>query len=46
MHAGLDGLSTRLLKDAARIVAGPLLNSFNLSLQTAIFPDDFPLAKA
>ena len=35
---GLDGISTRLLKDAAHII-------FNFSLQTTIFPDDWKLAK-
>jgi hypothetical protein len=42
---GLDGISTRLLKDAANIIAGPLVNIFNVSFQRAIFPDDWKLAK-
>lgn len=42
---GLDGISARLLKDAAHNIAGPLVNIFNLSLQTTIFPDDWKLAK-
>ena len=37
---GLDGISTRLLKDATNIIAGPLVNIFNVSFQRAIFPDD------
>ena len=43
---GLDGISIRLLKDASNIVAGPLVNIFNVSLQRAIFPNDWKLAKA
>jgi hypothetical protein len=42
---GLDGISTRLLKDAAHIIADPIANIFNLSLQTTIFPDDWKLSK-
>ena len=42
---GIDGISTRPLKDASDIVAESLVNIFNLSLQTAIFPDDWKLAK-
>jgi PPE-repeat protein len=37
---GLDGISTRLLKYATNIIAGPLVNIFNVSFQKAIFPDD------
>ena len=43
--SGLDGISTRLLTDAAHIIADPIANIFNLSLQTIIFPDDWKLAK-
>ena len=42
---GLDGISTRLLKDATNIIAGPLVNIFNVSFQRAIFPDHWQLAK-
>jgi hypothetical protein len=42
---GLDGISTRLLKDATNIIAGPLVNIFNVSFQRVIFPDDWKLAK-
>ena len=42
---GLDGISTRLLKDATNIIAGPLVNIFNVSFQRAIFIDDWKLAK-
>ena len=41
---GLDGISTRLLKVAAHIIADPIANIFNLSLQTTIFPNDWTLA--
>jgi hypothetical protein len=34
---GMDGISTRLLKDAAHIIADPIANIFNLSLQTTIY---------
>ena len=40
---GIDGISIRLLKDASNIVAGPLMNIFNVSLQRAIFPNDWKL---
>ena len=42
---GIDGISIKLLKDASNIVAGPLVNIFNVSLQRAIFPNDWKLAK-
>ena len=42
---GIDGISIRLPKDASNIVAGPLMNIFNVSLQRAIFPNDWKLAK-
>ena len=42
---GIDGISIRLLKDASNIVAGPLMNIFNVSLQSAVFPNDWKLAK-
>ena len=42
---GVDGISIKLLKDASNIVAGPLVNIFNVSLQRAIFPNDWKLAK-
>ncbi len=38
--SGLDGISARLLKDGTHNIAGPLVDIFNLSLRTAIFPDD------
>ena len=43
--SGLDGISAKLLKDAAHNIAGPLVDIFNLSLRTGIFPDDWKLAK-
>ena len=42
---GINGISIKLLKDASNIVAGPLVNIFNVSLQRAIFPNDWKLAK-
>ena len=32
--SGLDGISAKLLKDAAHNIAGPLVDIFNLSLRT------------
>ena len=42
---GIDGISIRLLRDTIDVIAEPLANIFNLSLRTAIFPDDWKLAK-
>ena len=42
---GIDGISVRLLRDTVDVIAEPLANIFNLSLRTAIFPDDWKLAK-
>ena len=42
---GLDGISVKLLKDTSDVIAQPLANIFNLSLQTAIFPDEWKIAK-
>ena len=42
---GLHGISVKLLKDTSDVIAQPLANIFNLSLQTGIFPDDWKIAK-
>ena len=42
---GINGINIKLLKDASNIVAGPLVNIFNLSLERTIFPNDWKLAK-
>ena len=42
---GIDGISIRLLRNTIYVIAEPLANIFNLSLRTAIFPDDWKLAK-
>ena len=42
---GLDAISVKLLKDTSDVIAQPLANIFNLSLQTGIFPDDWKIAK-
>ena len=42
---GIDGISIRLLRDTIDVIAEPLANIFSLSLRTAIFPDDWKLAK-
>ncbi len=41
----MELVQVRLLKDGKHNIAGPLVDIFNLSLQTAIFPDDWKLAK-
>ena len=42
---GLDGISCRLLKEAAPIVAPSLTHIINLSITTGIFPDEWKLAR-
>jgi retron-type reverse transcriptase len=42
---GLDQIPSKLLKLSAPIVSKSLCDIFNLSIQTAIFPDDWKLAK-
>ena len=37
---GIDGISTRLLRNTIDAIAESLANIFNLSLRIAIFPDD------
>ena len=37
---GIDGTSIKLLRDTVDVIAEPLANIFNLSLRTAIFPED------
>ena len=38
-------MSVKLSKDTSDVIAQPLANIFNLSLQTGIFPDDWKIAK-
>ena len=42
---GLDGINTRLLKDASDVVAGPITNIMNASLKTGIVPSMWKHAK-
>jgi hypothetical protein len=42
---GLDQIPCKLLKLSAPIVSKSLCDIFNLSIQTAVFPDDWKLAK-
>lgn len=42
---GLDGIPCKLLKEAASVIAVPLCDIFNLSIQISIFPSDWKLAK-
>ena len=42
---GTDGITTKLLKDAGHTVAESLVKIFNLSIQTAIFPDEWKMAR-
>ena len=43
--SGLDGISCRLLKEAAPIVSPSLAYITNLSITTGIFPDDWKIAR-
>lgn len=42
---GVDGIAMRLLKDAGYAVIETLVEIFNVSIQTGIFPDDWKFAK-
>ena len=42
---GYDNLPTRLLKDAASYISGPLSYIFNLSIEKGKFPDALKVAK-
>ena len=42
---GLDKISTKLIKQAGDTIIESLLEVFNLSLRTGIFPDDWKFAK-
>ena len=42
---GIDGISAKLLKDAGNTITESLVNIFNLSLRSGIFPDDWKLAR-
>ena len=42
---GIDGISARLLKDGAPVVASSLTFIINLSIRTGIFKDDWKVAK-
>ena len=43
--SGLDGISCRLLKEAAPFVVPSLTHIINLSITTGIFPDEWKLAR-
>ena len=43
--SGLDGISCRLLKEAAPVVVPSLTHIINLSITTGIFPDEWKLAR-
>ena len=43
--AGEDKISGKFLRDAAEVIASPLSYIMNLSLKSAIVPDDFKLAR-
>ena len=42
---GLDGLNSRLLKEAADYICTPLAYIVNLSLQTGVFPEEWKIAR-
>ena len=43
--SGPDGVPTNLVKDAANLIAKPLMMIFNASLKQGIFPNIWKLAK-
>lgn len=43
--SGIDGISARLLKDAATVISEPLTTIFNRSLSNGTFPDSWKTAK-
>ena len=42
---GLDGISSRLLREAADIVVPSLTNIINFSIRSGVFPDKWKVAK-
>ena len=42
---GLDGISSKLLKDGIEVLALPLCNLVNLSIKQSLFPDQCKIAK-
>ena len=42
---GLDGISCRLLKEAAPVITTSLTYIINLSIRSGIFPDDWKIAR-
>ena len=42
---GLDGISSKFLKDGAEVLALPLCNLVNLSIKQSLFPDQCKIAK-
>lgn len=42
---GLDKISSKLLKDAASVVAPSLVRIFNICISSGIFPDDWKIAR-
>ena len=45
MSAGLDNISSKLLKEILPIIADPVAHIFNLSLQTGFIPAELKIAK-
>ena len=43
--SGLDGISCKLLKEAAPVITPSLTFIINLSIRSCIFPDDWKIAK-
>ena len=42
---GLDGISSRFLKDGADVIADPILHIINLSISSEIVPSEFKMAR-
>ena len=42
---GLDGISSRFLKDGADVITDPVLHIVNLSISSEVVPSDFKMAR-
>ena len=43
--AGLEGISSKYLKDSAEVIALPLNNLVDMSIKESLFPDQCKIAK-
>ena len=42
---GLDGISSRFLKDGADVIVDPILHIINLSISSEVVPSEFKMAR-